>query len=211
MDHRIFLYRSTISHDLWSLLAELMFKKLMHAPEIKQTITENKHDNVLFYLSCKAKKRYMLTGNASLEKVVKEFEKRFSFENPRGDIEDLHHAASEYKFSYTIIGTDVRGNFFWKDCPCRKYPGGSEPPYLSFFVKTAPDNTTFWYALEDIGQYCPKEQRLYKDVQFGDLRLWKGRFYFHSLPDPGSSVGSFHSTFLWDSGVNRYYDNITGI
>lgn len=189
MDHRIFFHRSTISHDLWSLLAELIFRKLVHAPQIKQRIIDSKHNFALYYLACKAKKRYLMRGNASIQKLADDFHSHFSKENPRGDIEDLVRASEYFGFSYTLIGMDSCGNFFWKD-----YVAESEQnrkvPYLAFFVKMFPDRSMFWYALEDVGRKCPKERKLYQEVQSGNLRHWGGRFYFNFIPTQVSSFTS---------------------
>lgn len=180
------MHRSTVSHDLWSLLAERIFRKLIHAPQIKRRIMDSKHDFALYYLACKAKKRYQVHGNASIEKLAEDFSQRFSKEHPRGDIEDLVQASHYFDFSYTVIGLDSRGNFFWRDYVSQHEDNNNNNkkrgPYLAFFVKTMPDKMMFWYALEDVGRSCPKERKLYQDVQSGDLRQWGGRFYFHSSP-----------------------------
>ncbi|ODM96170.1 hypothetical protein Ocin01_10505 [Orchesella cincta] len=183
LDHRIFLHRSTVAHDLWSLLAELIFKKLVYAPQIKQKILDSKHNFAVYYLASKAKKRFQVHGNASIQTVADEFNRRFLFEHPRGDLEDLAQAASVYNFSYTVIGMDSNGNFFWRDYEAKHEANKSSAPYLAFFVKTMMDRTMFWFALEDQGRDCPKERKLYRHVRAGDLSVWKGNFYFRYTPE----------------------------
>ncbi|CAL8126418.1 unnamed protein product [Orchesella dallaii] len=183
LDHRIFLHRSTVAHDLWSLLAELIFKKLVYAPQIKQKILDSKHNFAVYYYASKAKKRYQLYGNASIQKIADGFNRRFSFEHPRGDLEDLAQAASVFNFSYTVIGMDSMGNFFWRDSVVNQdMRKNYRSPYLAFFVKTMPDRMMFWYSLEDPGRDCPKERRLYQHVMAGDLTSWNGTFYYHYAP-----------------------------
>lgn len=203
LDHRTFFYRATVSHDLWSLLAELMFKKLVHAPQIKHRITDRKHDYALCYLACKAKKRYQVHGSASVNRLTEDFTDLFSNENSRGDLEDLAQAATYFDFSYTILGLDFKGNFFWRDYVSKKEVTHKNAPYLAFFVKTTADKLTFWYGLEDIGRSCPKERKHYQSVHAGDLTQWGGRFYFHDHPKQSttttikrSSTGSSSSRHL---------------
>jgi len=202
VDHRNFSLKKSVTHDLWSLLAETLYKKIRHAPVIQAATEASRLKQAYYYHMSRARKRREMNGlstsSVKLANIFSDLKSKSQYCS-RGDPEDLDLAASELRFSYTLIGVDAKGHFFHKDVTVspkpsehekirkvesefygkngRLKPAKYQQPYYAFFVRYRKDRMADWYLLSDLGKYYSLEEKVYGNSLQGTNKNWLGKIY----------------------------------
>lgn len=193
LEHRTFLYQPTTTHDLWSILSELLFQKLRYAPQIHEAALRMKFEETNYYHFSKLKKRQLTKGHRQNEKLRKQYLQSLkSAHKHNGNTHDLELVASVLKFSYTMIGLDANGNFFWKESILISTDSEQPPVKLALFVKLKRNKETNWYSMRETEIYWPKEAEVYGSWALSEDTVPHRELYFRSQPCSSSHFWKLH-------------------
>ncbi|XP_035704859.1 uncharacterized protein LOC118434770 isoform X2 [Folsomia candida] len=212
LDHKTYFYQPTKTHDLWSLLSEILFHKLIYASQIYDIAMRIKVDELNYYHYSKWKKRLLTKGHAQSEKLRQQYKRSSKvITRHRGDTQDIQRVSDAIGLSYTLIGLDANGNFFWKECIKPEQPVEEGLQKISLFVRLLKNRQPVWYCMDDSEVDVVKEAEVYGNSTFTDTTTLQREMYFKQHRIEEEEGLGLISNVVVPSSASRFKSLLSGI
>ncbi|OXA57207.1 hypothetical protein Fcan01_07304 [Folsomia candida] len=171
-----------------------------------------KVDELNYYHYSKWKKRLLTKGHAQSEKLRQQYKRSSKvITRHRGDTQDIQRVSDAIGLSYTLIGLDANGNFFWKECIKPEQPVEEGLQKISLFVRLLKNRQPVWYCMDDSEVDVVKEAEVYGNSTFTDTTTLQREMYFKQHRIEEEEGLGLISNVVVPSSASRFKSLLSGI